>query len=56
MRAAMGTVKYLMVFERPPKVKHLWAMGPVYIEHRAPEAMYRYDPVAQGPGALMSKT
>ena len=55
-RAAMGMVKYLMVFERPPKVKHHWAMGPVYIEHRAPEVMYRYDPVARGPGALMSKT
>ena len=32
MRAAMGVVKYLMVFERPPKVKHHCAMGPVYVE------------------------
>ena len=27
MRAAMGLVECLIVFERPPKVKHEWAMG-----------------------------
>ena len=53
MRAAMGLVECLIVFERPPKAKHEWAMGPVYVEHRAPEVMYRYDHVARGPDALM---
>ena len=56
MRAAMGAVKYVMVFQRPAKVKHHWAMGAVYMEHRAPEVMYRYGPAARGPDDLMSKT
>ena len=48
MRAAMGAVKYVMVFQRPAKVKHHWAMGPVCYEHGRPWRSIRWVSKWQG--------